>query len=42
MTNEEIDLILSKDNYRQIVDADEFYFQQAQDVLNKSQCFFNK
>jgi hypothetical protein len=35
MTQEEIDLILAKENYKQIIDADEFYFQKAQDVLNK-------
>ena len=35
MTKEEIELILTKETYKKIVDADDFYFQKAQDVLNK-------
>jgi hypothetical protein len=35
MTQENIEAILSQDNYAQVVDADEFYFQKAQDALNK-------
>ena len=35
MTQENIEAILSQENYAQIVGADEFYFQKAQDALNK-------
>jgi hypothetical protein len=29
MTQEEIELILTNENYKHIIDADEFYFQKA-------------
>jgi hypothetical protein len=35
MTQENIEAILSQENYAQIIDADEFYFQKAQDALHR-------